>query len=380
MNIDTLDKSFLRLVTDFSVAKGEMMVSSQYVNKDTIVISPTNKFLQISNSLTNIAFDDSYIVELVDCTDNAMLDITNKIYINEFQDINGIYQIAFEIAPIQTDFYNKNLFLRFKHTGSDLILWSNPVLVTDNVQTIRLDYKNYSYYQGTDYSRANYYQSIEIKAFYNLPNPKVNTKITTLTNGYIRRSRTTQALEYSYTIESIDTFTIDRLMVALNSDIVYLNGVRFKVSENVQSDDRQGMTNQLPSTFKGQFEANDTYIADYQIAPPFVGVYNPLGKRRFPLPDPLPATATFNYDLQTVNNVRLYFNDSLLLSNIFTNILDNVFSFDLSGLSNGEYYVLFEATSALGQTFTANSSTWTFSIQEGHYNISQYNNLQYFTN
>ena len=158
MNIDTLDKSFLRLVTDFSVAKGEMMVSSQYIYKDTIVISPTNKFLQISNSLTSIAFDDSYIVELVDCADNAMLDITNKIYINEFQDINGIYQIAFEIAPIQTDFYNKNLFLRFKHTGSNLTLWSNPILVTDNVQTIRLDYKNYSYYQWADYSRENYYQ------------------------------------------------------------------------------------------------------------------------------------------------------------------------------------------------------------------------------
>ena len=95
MILDTLDKSFLRLVTDFSVAKSEMMANSQYVYKDTIVVSPTNKFLQISNSLTNIAFDDSYIVSLVDCSDNVVLDITDKIFINEFQDINGIYQIAF---------------------------------------------------------------------------------------------------------------------------------------------------------------------------------------------------------------------------------------------------------------------------------------------
>jgi len=378
MNIDTLDKSFLRLVTDFSVAKGEMMVSSQYIYKDTIVISPTNKFLQISNSLTNIAFDDSYIVELVDCADNAMLDITNKIYINEFQDINGIYQIAFEIAPIKTDFYNKNLFLRFKHTGSDLTLWSNPILVTDNVQTIRLDYKNYSYYQGVSYDRANYYQSIEIKAFYNLPSTKENTKITTLTNGDIRRSRTTQALEYSYVIEDIDTFTIDRLMVALNSDVVYLNGVRFKVSENVQSDERQGMANQFSSTFKGQFEANDTYIADYQIAPPFVGFYNPLGNYALSAL-PIEAQAGFNYDLQSVNNVQLYFNGSLL-ENIIPLVLNNTFFFDLPTLETGEYYVLFEATSVLGQTFTANSSTWNFSIQEGHYNNTQYNNSQYFTN
>jgi hypothetical protein len=378
MNIDTLDKAFLRLVTDFSVAKGEMMVSSQYIDKDTIVISPTNKFLQISNSLTSIAFDDSYIVELVDCTDNAMLDITNKIYINEFQDINGIYQIAFEIAPIQTDFYNENLFIRFKHTGSDLTLWSNPILLTDNVQTIRLDYKNYSYYQGTDYSRANYYQSIEIKAFYNLPSTKENTKITTLTNGNIRRSRTTQALEYSYTIESIDTFTIDRLMVALNSDVVYLNGVRFKVSENVQSDERQGMTNQFSSTFKGQFEANDTYIADYQIAPPFVGVYNPLGNYALSAL-PIEAQAGFNYALQSVINVQLYFNNSLLV-NIIPEVLNNTFSFDLPTLEIGEYYVLFQATSVLGQTFTANSNTWAFVISEGEFDRTEFDNIEFLVN
>ena len=123
MNLDTLDKSFLRLVTDFSVAKSEMMDNGQYINKDTIVISPTNKTLQISNSLTNIAFDDSYIVSLVDCSDNVMLDITNKVYINEFQDINGIYQIAFEILPIEVDYYNKlkeiiKFYVIKKFTGS----------------------------------------------------------------------------------------------------------------------------------------------------------------------------------------------------------------------------------------------------------------------
>ena len=385
MNLDTLDKSFLRLVTDFSVAKSELMVNSQYVNKDTIVVSPTNKFLQISNSNTSIAFDDSYIVELVDCNDNALLDITDKIFINEFQDINGIYQLAFEVAPIETDFYYKNVLFRFTHLDSDLIAWSNPVLVTDYVQTIRLDYRNYNYYQGISYDRANYYQSIEIKAFYNLPSSKDNTKLTTLSNGDIRRGRTTQALEYSYTVESIDTFTFDRLMVALNSEVVYLNGVRFKVSENVQSDDRQGVTNQFSTTFKGQFEANDTYNAQYQILPAFTYVtLNPLGMfTTVTFPSGV-NTDTMNLKIKSISNVKLWnFTNDAFIGNVpFNSIINNSFNIDLSsfGLSFGEYYITFDAVSIYNQIFNlTDKNIYKFSIQNGHYNNTQYNNLQYFT-
>lgn len=381
MNLDTLDKSFLRLVTDFSVAKSELMVNSQYVNKDTIVVSPTNKFLQISNSNTSIAFDDSYIVELVDCNDNALLDITDKIFINEFQDINGIYQLAFEVAPIETDFYNKNVFFRFTHLDSDLIAWSNPVLVTDYVQTIRLDYRNYNYYQGISYDRANYYQSIEIKAFYNLPSSKDNTKLTTLSNGDIRRGRTTQALEYSYTVESIDTFTFDRLMVALNSEIVYLNGVRFKVSENVQSDDRQGVTNQFSTTFKGQFEANDTYNAQYQIRQPFVSIgYSPFGLYTL-ASIPVNGAAVFNHGISTAFDVKLWdYDTDTFIMDITIFIATNSFDFIMPALGLGNYYFTFEAKDILNQVIkVTDKETWKFTISTGQYNKLQYKNNQYFT-
>lgn len=379
MILDTLDKSFLRLVTDFSVAKGEMMENSQYVYKDAIVVSPTEKYLQISNSLTNIAFDDSYIVELVDCNDNAMLDITDKIFINEFQDINGIYQIAFEVAPIETDFYFKRLFFRFKHLDSDLVVWSNPILVTDNINSIRLDYKCYSYYQGISYDRANYYQSIRIASFYNLPSTKENTTIYTQLNGDIRRSRTTQAIEYNYVLEALDTFTLDRLSNLLNSDVVYLNGVRFKTSENVQSDDRQGVTNQFSSSFKGQFEAKDTYSADYQIAPPFSIVsLIPLGSY---IVSPTTAIANLNSNILSVSNFKLYNYDTDVLIEDLTGVVTlNSFTDTFTSLGLGNYYFTFEAVNTLGQTLNlTDKDTWKFSIELGHYNKTQYNNSQYFT-
>lgn len=381
MNLDTLDKSFLRLVTDFSVAKGELMENSQYVYKDVIVISPTEIYTQISNSLTDIAFDDSYIVELVDCNDNAISDITDKIFINEFQDIKGIYQIAFEVVPIEVDYYFKRLFFRFTHTGSDLVVWSNPFILTDYVNSVRLDYKSYSYYQGISYDRANYYQSIRIACYYNLPITKETTKIYTQLNGDIRRSRPTQALEYSYNIEAIDTFTFDRLSNALNSDLVYLNGVRFKTSENVQSEDRQGVTNQFASSFKGQFEPKDTYTVNYQIAPPFELLnYTPVNVYTL-ASFPTLGGADLSRVISTLTNINIYNfdTDELLYSDLVPTIMAFNFSFALPILPLGNYYITFNATSELGQVLNLVKGDWTFSIAVGDFSVSDYNSTDYFT-
>jgi len=40
----------------------------------------------------------------------------------------------------------------------------------------------------------------------------------------------------------------------------------------------------------------------------------------------------------------------------------------------------FTAVSDLGQTLTLVKGDWIFSIQNGHYNNTQYNTIQYFTN
>jgi len=381
MNLDTLDKSFLRLVTDFSVAKSELMENSQYVYKDVIVISPSEKFTQISNSLTNIAFDDSYIVSLVDCSDNEVLDITDKIYINEFQDHNGVYQIAFEIAPIQQDFYFQRLFLKFKHLDSDLTVWSNPFICTDNIHSVRLDYKNYAYYQGISYEIANIYQSIRIAGFFNLPSSKDTTKISTLINGDIRRNRTTQALEYTYNIDAIDTFAFDRLSVALNSEVVYLDGVRFKASENVQSDERQGLSNQFATTFKGQFEARDTYTAGYQIRPAFTILgLSPLGLYTLASIPPNGA-AVFTHEISTASNVQLwdYDTDTLLFTfTIF--IATNSFDFVLPVLPLGNYFITFNAVDTLGNVINVtDKETWKFTIATGDYDPLDYDSTDYFT-
>ena len=61
--IDNLDKSFLRLKTSFADAKFELLQDSEFVYRENIVLNPNNIYTQSSNSLTSVAFDDSYMVE-----------------------------------------------------------------------------------------------------------------------------------------------------------------------------------------------------------------------------------------------------------------------------------------------------------------------------
>ena len=383
--IDNLDKSFLRLKTSFADAKFELLQDSEFVYRENIVLNPNNIYTQISNSLTSIAFDDSYIVELVDCADNVVLDITDKVFINEFQDHKGIYQITFEIAPIGVDFYGEYLFLKFTHLDSDLKLWSNPVLVTEQCKTFRLEYKNYNYYQGTSYEIANIYQSIDLVGYIDLPSTKETTKIYTQLNGDIRQSRPIQAIEYLFNIDFIDSFTFTRLSTALNSELIYINGIRFIKSENVQSDERQGKSNYFTTSFKGQFNETDTLDLGYQILPAFTYVtLNPLGMfTTVTFPSGV-NTDTMNLKIKSISNVKLWnFTNDAFIGNVpFNSIINNSFNIDLSsfGLSFGEYYITFDAVSIYNQIFNlTDKNIYKFSIQNGHYNNTQYNNLQYFT-
>jgi len=386
--IDNLDKSFLRLKTSFAEAKFELLQDSEFVYRENIVINPTKIYTQISNSLTSIAFDDSYIVELVDCADNVMLDITNKIFINEFQDHKGIYQLKFEIAPIVEDFYLERLFLRFTQVGGTLKLWSNPFLVTEQCKTFRLEYKCYNYYQGTSYEIADIYQSIDLVGYLDLPNSKETVKVYTQLNGDIRQSRPTQATEYLYNIDFIDSFTFTRLASALNSDLVYINGIRFQKSENVQADERQGKSNYFPTSFKGQFVETDTLNLGYQILAPFTYVtLSPLGLFT---PDSLPLVNVndLNHDIVSVSYIKLWnYDTDAFIGNIpitvYSMPYSTAFEIDLTtfSLSYGNYYITFEATDIYGQILTVtDKDIWKFSVQDGEFDSTEFLNSEFFTN
>lgn len=126
-----------------------------------VCLSPNETYLQTTNTALGIAFDGNYQVTIVDCDDVQLQDITSKVAINE-RTINGLPQIDFEIVNISSDYYAKTVFIKFKHTVSNYVWYSNPLNITDYFinESSRFDYKN-----ATD----TFYQSIRLKTYFTVP-------------------------------------------------------------------------------------------------------------------------------------------------------------------------------------------------------------------
>lgn len=410
----SVDKSFLRLLTDFSLAKSEIMIDSEFIYNAPICLHPQERYLQITN-LSNVGniipyvpetvvnnFEDrvladggifeaydcllellalTYKVELIDCKENVLLDITDKVFYTSFNDINNVSQIAFEILPIQNDFYFERCFLRFTFIDNNITLYSNGFYVTaeEENKTFRIDYTNNGYYQGISYDKVDVYQSIRLFGYFNQPSTKESVTIYTQLNGQVRRSRPIQGMEYKYNIDLIDTFTFERLSCALNSQIVYLNGKRFQTIDNVQSEERQGKSNMFATSFKGQFNFDDVYVDENQIKPIFnyidiypTGIYSTTNS-------PNNFSITFNQDIESIEYIKLYNKSpNFLIADLTPTITGNVITGALS-LGIGSYYIQFKVTSVFGEVFEVTSNNiWQFQVKLGDYSTTHYTN-EYLT-
>ena len=407
-----VDKSFLRLLTDFSLAKSEIMIDSEFIYNAPICLHPQEKYLQITN-FNNLGelvpynpetvvndFEDRVLsdggtfeayncllellqipfkAELIDCKENVLLDITDKVFYTSFNDINNAPQIAFEIQPIENDFYYEKCFLRLNFNDDNTSFYSNGFYVTaeDENKTFRIDYKNVGYYQGISYDKLDVYQSIRLFGYFNQPSTKEAVTIYTQLNGEVRRSRPIQAIEYKYNIDLIDTFTFERLSNALNSQIVYLNGNRFQTIDNVQSEERQGKSNMFATSFKGQFNFNDVYTDENQIAPIFnyISLY-PLGNYSISnTPDRVKCI--FNYNIYNFEYIKLYdfYNDNLIKNYDLNSFLNNIFQSEDTFSEIGKYYVTFKCTSIKGDVLEVNDKNiWNFTIQNPDYSSTHYTN------
>ena len=379
-----IDFSFLRLKTDFALAKRDKMVDSEYFYTGGICLHPLERYLQISYSDVDVAFAEDYKVEIIDCSENVLLDISDKVYIAERQDNDGVYRISFEILPINQDFYYQKIYLKFTHTASTLVLYSNEFLLTagELANSFRLDYKSYSNYKGINYPLADYYQSIRLIGYFNAINEKKDSKVYTELNGQIRKSRVIQSFENEYVIDLIDTFVYERLSVALENDLVYLNGEKCEVIEGVGVGERKGKSNLFEANFKAQINEVETYTDVNQIAPIFNYLtLDPLADYTL-LTIPDDAIATFNYDLLSVDYLELYdYNTEVLIESLATTITDNELTAILPTLTNGTYYFTFKVTNNFNDILeVTDKEVWKFSILDGEYESTEYNNTEFLTN
>lgn len=406
-----LDKSFLRLLPSFSDAKNEVMIESEFIYNAPICLHPKERYLQITNlpqiqgfapyNPTTLAndFEDEVLldggtfegleclvefleitatVELINCSGNVLKDISDRVKFFYFTDIYGVKNFAFEILPIQEDFYFQTCYLRISIL--DTILYSNGFFVTaeDENKTFRLDYKNVNFYQGISYDQADFYQSIRLFGYLNQTTTKDSVTIYTQLNGKVRRSRPIQGIEKKYNIDLIDTFTFERLANSLNSQIIYLNGVRYNCIDNVQSDERHGKSNLFSTAFNGQFDYKDLFSDSNQIFEDFnfTSLY-PLGS--YQIDDkPTGYIANFNYNIESVDYIKLWnFNTNTFIEDLPISFSLNIIEENLPDLALGKYYITFKCSSNIfGVPLeVTDKNIWNFTIQAtGDYSPTDYSN------
>jgi len=371
------DLSFLRLEPIFNDAKytrASTATSIFYLGQ--IILRPNETYLQTSNTTDGIAFDGNYKVTVVDCDDKELLDITNNVAIFEFTK-DGVEQISFEITNIGTDFYAKKVFLKFKHTVSNYVWWTNAINITNYFDSTssRFDYKN-----ATD----TYYQSIVLKCFFSVNDAESNSSEYTTQYGKKVTSRMIATELEQYFFDSIDNFTYRRLNNLLGHNVVYINGNRVTTKQTLPSKARVGDTNIFNMDFKVPIDYNETFGYFYQIFDPLaiVTLY-PQGNY---------TLASLNYVLQGefnrnvtlgVGTIKL-FKDNVLFYTFTQDditLTDNAFEIDLTGIltANGIYYVnisngLF--TSVFDEVYEgiSNNTDWLFAVGDAEYDIDDYNN------
>ena len=390
-----IDYSFIRYKSSFTEAKniGDSPIVT-HPNYECIPLSPNEAYLQITNVDGGIAFGGSYEAHVIDCSGIELLDITDKVFIEEFTDRDGLTQCSIEYINIGQDFYYQDVYFRIQSTISDDAYYSNPVIITDynKEETIYLEYWNNDYYFGTDYTSADKKQSIRVKAYFDIPIDE--TEVQDYYQISKNRTISARALDKQferYAVDQINSFTYQRLNKALRSENIYLDCVRVTNKVVIESSDRAGQSNFFSTNFTVSKNYNDTKQYEYQI---FEGLnaidFHPSGI--YTLADIVLVTnfITFNYpvDLNT-GTVTLYDSDNNVIdtfteSSVTTDANEaNILDLTDNIIANGVYHVHISSGlfSYLGVDYEGinDSTTWTFTVSDGEYELTEYDNTQYFT-
>lgn len=385
------DYSFLRLLPDFNKAKSESLpalATIGYFNQ--IQLSTTGTYLQITTTPEGIAFDGNYNVFIVDCDGNHLKDITSNVAISEFTDNNGVQQIAFEITYINQDFYYKTVFLKFVHTVSDYVWYSNAILISDYKleETTRFDYRGFTEFNGIAYNNADFFQSIRLRCRFELNDSESTSGQYTTFDGLKVTSRLIETEFEKYIFEEIDNFTYRRLNKLLSHQVIYVNGNRITDKQTIASSEREGDTNLFNIEFKSAINYKETFTPAFQIHDELaLTFYAPFGNYTLAgLPLNIFGQFNRNISLITGGSIDLIDNSDDSIIQTFTGfditVLSNTISCDITGLItvNGSYKVRINGNtflSVFNETFPA--FEWNFTVSNPDFLAADFDNDDFFT-
>ena len=391
------DYSFIRLtLNDFAKAKSSDNPAISTLNyQGFIVQKPSETFLQISNSSSDISFVGGITVDLVDNCENVVKNINSNFYYEGFVDSNGISQIVFEFGYIGVDYWTKPLYLRITDDINGNKWYSNSFLVTNYLTHIstRFDYTNIGKIYDISYDLAPYTQSVRIANCYDeTPINKKEVKQYITSQGLQVNYRPITTFLRKYLINAFDYFVNDRLEVLFSHSMIYANSQRVVVSD-FNYDERKSDSNWLSGDFTINPQ-NEIYSNTAQLFPNLeVTALLPINNVIFSIGQKTSVgnggfiTIFFNMPISLVSGIttKLYKDEVLVaevvpeISGITTLVSD--FSTYFATLANGSYDVI------IGSNLVKSvSSFWSgfpllgqyhFDVVDGEYENTEYNNNEY---
>jgi hypothetical protein len=264
-----IDYSFLRLKDNFELAKNmqDSPVTTHFFF-NPIQLLPNKTYLQITNFENGISLDSDCEVFVVDCDDNVLADITDNVFIEEFNDANGNNQCKIEFVNLGVDFYRETVLIKFKMLSSNAEFWTNPINITSyqSERTVFFKYKNYDDFGGIGYTNANVWQSISLALYFDIPLDETETE------DYFQISRnntiSARALEKvfeQYRIEQINNFTFVRLNKLLKHELIYVDDIRVTNKPVASSSERLGDSNYFETDVIFAKNYSDISFYDFQI-------------------------------------------------------------------------------------------------------------------
>lgn len=373
------DYSFIRLRNNFDDAKNlgrSPKVKIAY--NDQVRLKTDETYLQRTNvSGDGISFQANYVVNVVNCANEVLQDITTKVFIYEFSDHSGRQQIDFELRNISYDFGYDDVYLRFESaTNSQYVFWSNAIKITDynSEETTYIYYKHKSIWNGIDYTTRPYYQGIRVGCYYNddVDGNEID-QYYQMTTGITVGTRVLFKRYEQYMSDCFNKWMQRRLEVALTCSEVYIDCVRSYYSQAMEYGERVESSDLVPLSFIVSKDLNDTKEVEDQIfatTPISITALSPIAIS-YPLGG-LPTTAqiTFNQDVTLLTgSIRLYSSSDALMRTfteseltVTNNILQTTGDLNDTLLSADTFYFLMDAELIEGFSGITSTTEWRFSV------------------
>lgn len=373
---------------DFDSAKMGSDSPAATIRKSAYIQQKTDEtFYQKTNSPVDINFVGGIKVELIDCCEKVLKDISDNFYYDGYIK-DGIYQIDFEFGKIYKDFFFKPVFLKITDLVNLNVFYSNAFLVTDSRShlTTRLEYTAKERLSDVGYDLKPAYQTVRFRGLYyqDKPNKKKSSEYVDTVGGIVNFRQTITYLK-KYIFTKFDIAISDRIDEIFRHPIVYVDRERSTISD-FKSDPIQGDTNfktgELILNPKRQyFSVGNQLFIDYDlIAISPTGIYVAAG---------FPSNIQLSFNKATVigTGTLKIFNASNVLIATFTesdisvsgsNFVINNSSF----VTNiGKYYFIISEglfNSAGGEKFKVEDRTrLTFEISDGFYDLTYYDSTYY---